>query len=188
MVVVVVLRRRNLDYERDRENTPLMLELGPRLVETTLRELRVKADGAGPRTNRNATMLVVMPAGAVLLIVAMATFAMVCAKRMAVDELLQILADDDQVPHGAEVRLEMDDLPIVTRDAVGKHRLMVSGDWPVGVEPDRVPIDPFRRSRINDEPRPTRLRPAAGLPDDRSRNHRPLFSFPSGSSVGVASM
>ena len=142
-VVVAILRRPlHVDHKWGRNDPPLMLELSPRLVEARLWELGLEGDNSSRRTNRNTTVLAVfvVALGAVSVIFVMATAMMLFAKGMAVHELLQILADDDQVPLRAEIRLEIRHRLVVAGDVVGEHRLMAGVDRSGHVERDRVPV------------------------------------------------
>ena len=65
----------------------------------------------------------------------------IVAQWMAVNELLQVFADDDQVSHGTVIRLEITHGSSIATDFVREHGLIARNECAVCVEVHCIPFD-----------------------------------------------
>ena len=142
---IVVVGGFHIDDPRNRDDSALMLKLSPALVQTGLREQSMEAHQGTCGALSAATVFIMFSVTTdTSLVILVRRSVMFRTQRMAMNIVLKIAADENEMSQSTEVRIEIGDRLAIVGEVVADDNFLSGRDWAVRRDRDRISIQPLR--------------------------------------------
>jgi len=127
-----------------------MLELSPALVQAGLREQSMEAhQGTSGALSDTAMFIVFSVTTDTSLFILVRRSVMFRTQRMAMNIVLKIAADENEMSQSTEVQVEIGDRLAIVGEVVTYDNLVSGSDRAVGVDRDGISVHALRHRRVN---------------------------------------